>query len=119
MRFDLRIAIAAALALPLGACGLFIASPWKAGEDPRGRELKGRAVRVVVALQHFRSDAGHLPNHLFELTPKYLPLLPDGLKMVYEPEKDTLAFSYEPPDTGVTNCSTTIDAVAWYCYSTF
>ena len=116
-RFD-RLAACGALALALEGCGLLLPAPWNAGEDPRGRAFKQRAGLIVAALQHYRADNGHLPGHLFELAPKYLSVLPDGLKTSYEPDKNRIAFAYSPawPDAGLVNCSTKIDAIEWDCY---
>jgi hypothetical protein len=120
VRFD-RPALALTLAAFLGGCALFARSPWPTGEDPHGRDLKGRAAPIVAALQRFRADAGHWPAHLFELEPKYVPVLPDGLKLDYEPDETRLKFTYQPtaPATGMVTCATAIDALAWDCYRYF
>jgi hypothetical protein len=116
VRFDRRLAAIALLVL--GGCGSFARSPWPAGDDPHGRDLKARAAPIVAALQRYRADTGHWPAHLFELEPKYLSPLPDGLNMDYQPDKARFAFSYQPsaPTPGMVTCATAIDAVAWDCY---
>ena len=109
-----EIGIAAAL-FALAGCALW--APWKPGDDPRGRALKARADTVVTALERYRADNGRLPSHLFELLPKYLPQLPDGVKTEYDPGRDSLAFAYEPPrpDHGVTTCTIEIGRGGWSC----
>jgi hypothetical protein len=97
----------------LSGCVLFGGG---AGSDPRGIELKKRGAIVVLALERYRRDNSRLPEHLFELLPKYLPQLPDGLATDYQPADNTLAFSYERRPGGlVTTCRIEIGRRVWDC----
>lgn len=88
-----------------------------AGRDARGLELKRRGATVVLALEQYRRDNGRLPAHLFELLPRYLKQIPDGLATNYRPQDNTLAFSYQR-DTGglTTTCTIEIGRRVWDCY---
>jgi hypothetical protein len=109
-----RFSSAIALALLLGGCALF--SPWQAGADPRGLTMKQRGATVVLALERYRRDNGRLPGHLFELLPKYLPQLPDGLATDYRPADNRFAFTYQPPGRSfTTTCAIAIGTRAWDC----
>jgi hypothetical protein len=104
---------ALALVTVLGGCTLLGAG---AGSDARGIELKKRGAIVVLALERYRRDNGKLPAHLFELLPKYLPQLPDGLATDYQPEDNTLGFSYERRPGGLTTtCRIKIGKRVWDC----
>ena len=116
-RFELAILLAASL---LGGCALL--KPLmgdEAGTDPRGRMLKQRGAAVVVALEQFRTaNGGRLPAHLFELVPKYLPQIPDGIATEYRPDRDRFTFSYQPKpdDNSITACDIEIGHRTWNCY---
>jgi hypothetical protein len=99
-------------------CGCSLLMGERAGSDPRGLALKQRGAAVVLALERYRTANGHLPAHLFELLPAYLPQLPDGLAADYRPEQNRLVFSYQPnPPGGVTTtCEIEIGRRAWDCH---
>ncbi|HWD26923.1 MAG TPA: hypothetical protein VG387_07145 [Rhizomicrobium sp.] len=103
------------LALALGGCALL--EGHRAGVDPRGLALKQRGATVVIALERYRAANGRLPAHLFELLPKYLPQLPDGLATDYRPDEKKLAFSYQASGSSITTtCEITIGHRAWDCH---
>jgi hypothetical protein len=100
----------------LGGCTLLEGD--QAGTDPRGTILKQRGAAVVIALERYRAANGHLPAHLFDLLPTYLPQLPDGLATEYRPDENRLAFSYQPnPPSSITaTCEIAIGRRTWNCY---
>jgi hypothetical protein len=98
----------------LGGCALFSGRP---GGDARGTELKRRGATVALALERYRRDNGRLPVHLYELLPKYLPQLPDGLATDYRPQDNSFAFLYQPVGESLTTtCEIAIGARAWNCH---
>jgi hypothetical protein len=112
-------AIILAAALLLGGCALLRPLGGdEAGTDPRGRAMKQRGAAVVLALEHYRTANGRLPVHLFELVPKYIPQIPDGIFTDYQPDKNQFAFSYQakPEDSTVTTCEIAIGHRVWNCY---
>jgi len=112
----MRLARSSALALSfvLGGCALF--SPWEPGADPNGLTMKRRGATVVLAIEAYKRDNGRLPEHLFELLPKYLPQLPDGLAADYKPQDNSLAFTYQPAGRSfTTTCTIAIGTRAWDC----
>ena len=68
----------------------FILSNW--------RVAQGRAIPVIAAIEHFRSDRGRYPNALNELCPSYLPSIPRagftlvGRRYGYTAERPQLYF---------------------------
>jgi len=103
------------LVVALSGCTLLAGG--RSGSDPRGLELKRRGASVVLALEHYRRDTGRLPAHLFELLPKYLPQLPDGLAADYRPQDNVFAFTYQQNSDGpTTTCTIEIGRRAWRCY---
>ena len=102
------------LAASLTGCALF--SPWEAGADPNGLTMKRRGAAVVLALEAYKRDNGRLPEHLFELLPKYLRQLPDGLAADYKPRDNSLAFTYQPVGRNfTTTCTIEIGRRVWDC----
>ena len=62
------------------------------------RAAQGRAIPVIAAMEHFRSDRGRYPNALNELCPSYLPSIPRagftlvGRRYGYTAERPQLYF---------------------------
>jgi len=62
------------------------------------RVAQGRAIPVIAAIEHFRSDRGRYPNALNELCPSYLPSIPRagftlvGRRYGYTAERTQLYF---------------------------
>ncbi len=112
-RFEI---IAAASVFALGGCALLAGH---SGEDSRGRALKARGAQVVLALERYHAATGKLPDHLFELLPKYLPQIPDGLNTEYDPAANRFAFSYQADgDSGITTCEIAIGRRVWRGHGT-
>ncbi|MBS0470690.1 MAG: hypothetical protein JSR60_06430 [Proteobacteria bacterium] len=102
------------LAILLSGCSLIGAG--MVGNDARGLELKRRGATVVLALEAYRRDTGKLPVHLFDLLPKYLPQIPDGLATDYRPQDNTFGFSYQRRLGGLTTtCTIEIGRRVWDC----
>jgi hypothetical protein len=96
----------------LAAC-----SVWPTGQDPYSLQTRRDANRVVMAIQSYQKTTGTLPPSLNTLIPTYLPALPDGPKLEYNPADGSISYHYIPswPQLRWTWCSSVGDTTDWKC----
>ena len=111
MKIARGAALLAALAL-LAAC-----SVWPIGQDPYSLNTRRDANRVVMAIQSYRKTNGAFPPSLNALIPAYLPALPGGPKLEYNPADGSISYHYIPswPQLRWTWCSSVGDTTEWKC----
>jgi len=97
--------------------GLSGCAVWRAGEDPKGKELKEAAAPVLQAIQDYRQQNGRYPDKLEDLVPVFLKQLPSEPRLWYNQKDERVLFNYSPtwPEPGEVTCSTALESPAWRC----
>ena len=94
-------------------------SVWPLGEDPKGKEYRIQANKLVQLLVKHKKENGELPLSLKVLVPKYAKELPDVANFsYYSKEKESLMYNYSPswPQQGQTSCFILISGGKWKCH---
>ncbi|HEY5047852.1 MAG TPA: hypothetical protein VII49_07545 [Rhizomicrobium sp.] len=109
----MRVFIAIVLACGfLGGC-----SVWPVNQDPAGMNYRRDANRIIMALQTYRQQRGAFPSDLGALVPGWLPELPDGPKLQYDPHDGALSYHYTPswPQLRPVWCTSVGNTTNWRC----
>ena len=108
----LRGLVAVVLFAALAAC-----SVWPVGQDPYSLNTRRDANRVVEAIQSYHQAKDAYPPSLNALIPAYLPALPDGPTLQYNPYDGSISYHYIPswPQLHWTFCSSVGDTTEWKC----
>ncbi|HUB84899.1 MAG TPA: membrane lipoprotein lipid attachment site-containing protein [Rhizomicrobium sp.] len=103
--------------LTFAAAMLTGCSVWPVDQDPKGMNYRRDADRVIDALQAYHHDKGTFPASLSGLTPAYLPALPDGPELRYEPYNGSLSYRYTPswPQLRPVWCQSVGNTTEWRC----
>jgi hypothetical protein len=107
-----RAAILLLAGLALTGC-----SVWPVNGDPKGMDYRRDADQVLVALQNYHQAHASFPASLNELTPTYLPALPDGPNLIYHATDGSLEYRYTPswPQLRPVWCSSVSNTTEWNC----
>lgn len=104
--------------LALALLGFAGCSVWPVDQDPKGMNYRRNADRVLDAIQAYQKDhGGAFPRSLSELTPKYIPSLPDEPHLDYHPYDGSVVYHYIPswPQLRPVWCQSVGSTTEWRC----
>jgi hypothetical protein len=107
-----RAAILLFAGVTLAGCSI-----WPVDQDPKGMDYRRDADQVIMALQNYHQTHASFPTSLSELSPTYLPALPEGPNLVYHSTDGSLEYHYTPswPQLRPVWCMSVGNSTDWKC----